>query len=103
MSVIKDYDNWKAHYKAMIDGKLLPNQKIYILGSDSQGQIGKGLQLVSSAAQKDAMTRAVVKKKSINSKLKRNTNHSTSKLRRRHTSKTRQEKLNLKKPVRRRR
>ena len=86
MSVINDYDNWRKHYLAMINGKILPNQKVYVV-NDSSNQTGKGLQIISSAAQKDAMARALVensikpvsKRKSVQSRSQSQRKRSVSK------------------------
>ena len=88
MSVINDYDNWRKHYLAMINGKILPNQKVYVV-NDSSNQSGKGLQIISSAAQKDAMARALVensikpvsKRKSVQSRSQSQRKRSVSKTR----------------------
>jgi len=61
MSVINDYDSWKKHYTAMIDGKILPNQKIFVV-NESTSQSGKGLQVVAGVAQRDNMSRAIINK-----------------------------------------
>jgi hypothetical protein len=97
MSVINDYDSWKKHYAAMIDGKILPNQKIFVV-NDSTTQSGKGLQVVTAAAQKDNMSRSIINK-AIKSSKKKKSPQSRSKHRSKNT-KTRQTK---KKVVRRRR
>ena len=99
MSVINDYDSWKKHYTAMIDGKILPNQKIFVV-NESTSQSGKGLQVVAGVAQRDSMSRAIINK-AIKSVKKKKTPQSISK----HQSKSTKKKTakQTKKKIRRRR
>lgn len=61
MEVLTDYDKWKKHYLSMIDGKVPPNQDIFVVSSNTS-QVGKGLELISPAQDNDNRARAIVKK-----------------------------------------
>ena len=86
MSLIPDYDKWRSHYIGMINGKVLPNQNIFIV-DDKNRQTGKGLSLITQAEQTDGMARGLVNKRSIKKKPRTKRNHSPTKQRTRQKSK----------------
>lgn len=92
MAVLTDYEKWKKHYLSMVDGKIPPNQDVFVV-SGNTSQIGRGIEIVSPAQDSDNRARAIVKKtikKTINRK-------------RAHSSTTRGKKRTIKKTKRRRR
>lgn len=60
MGAINEFEKWKTHYLDMINGKISPNKSVNIVDDT---QTGKGLKMVSPAAQKVSMARAVIKRK----------------------------------------
>ena len=61
MSALNEYKSWHDHYLAMVNGQVIPNQKVYVVDSKQSGS-GK-LQIVSPSAQKVKRARAAIKAK----------------------------------------
>ena len=61
MSALNDYKSWHEHYLSMVNGQIVPNQKVYVVDSKQSGS-GK-IQIVSPSQQKDQMARASLKPK----------------------------------------
>ena len=102
MSLIPDYDKWRSHYIGMINGKVLPNQNVFIVDGQNK-QTGKGLSLITQAEQTDGMARALVSKRSIKKKPLAKRNHSTTKQRARRKSKPKKKNKKIKKSIKRKR
>ena len=75
MSALNDYKSWHDHYLAMVNGLVVPNQKVYVVDSKQSGS-GK-IQIVSPSAQKVQRARAAIKGKTIKAKPKRKVTQKT--------------------------
>ena len=79
MSALNEYKSWHDHYLAMVNGQVVPNQKVYVVDSKQSG--GGKLQIVSPSAQKVQRARALIKRKVIKGKPKKKVGQKTTKRR----------------------
>ena len=63
------FDKWRRHFNSMIEGKLGNGKKIILV--NDRPQVGKGLEIISPAAQTLEMARAMVKTRKTGVKRRR--------------------------------